>query len=360
VWTTQDRVPHPLYVVTTVFDPMRYHSRWELYRTFQKHVRDSGAVLVTIEAAFGDREFAVTQHAPPYGLGEDVDYAKLDVQVPQDAKRLPPSRAGQDYLKVRLHWSLHTSSELWLKECLINRAIQHLPPDWRYVAWIDADVFFVRPDWVPATLHALQHAPFVQMFSESVDVSPDHEVLQRAKGWVWCHRSGMKPADPGPDYRAPAGMVYWHPGFAWAARRDGYESVGGLIDWEIMGAADWRMARALTGQAHYDVTGAVHPNYRAKLLRWEALAERHIKRNLDFVPGLVVHRWHGRKRDRGYHTRWRLIQEHQFDPETDLARDSQGIYYLTDYKPALRDGLRAYFRARNEDSIDIGDGGTAW
>jgi hypothetical protein len=51
----------PLYVVTSVFNPLRYQSRIRLYRDFEKYVRDSGAILYTAEVAFGGREFTVTE-----------------------------------------------------------------------------------------------------------------------------------------------------------------------------------------------------------------------------------------------------------------------------------------------------------
>ena len=50
-----DFVTDPLYVITPVFNPQRYRSRWKHYTNFEQHVLDSGAHLITIEATFGAR-----------------------------------------------------------------------------------------------------------------------------------------------------------------------------------------------------------------------------------------------------------------------------------------------------------------
>src|SRR5450756_2436621 len=96
-----------LHVVTSLFNPRRFRSRARLYRDFENYVKQSGAVLHTVEMAFGDRSFEVTQ----------------------------PATADQ--LQFRTH------SELWHKERLLNLLIAQVAqqqPDAKYFAWIDADV----------------------------------------------------------------------------------------------------------------------------------------------------------------------------------------------------------------------------
>jgi hypothetical protein len=86
---------------------------------------------------------------------------------------------------------------------------------------------------------------------------------------------------------------------------------------------------------------------------WEARSERHIRRNVGVVKGLALHHWHGPKTNRRYGTRDKVLVDNQFNPDADLKRDWQGLYQLSDqHAPKsikLRDGLRAYFRQRNED-----------
>src|SRR5260221_13358905 len=99
-----------LQVFAVVSNPRRYRTRYDLYQRFAAHMAASGVVLWTVEMAFGERRFAITDAANPH------------------------------------HIQVRSPHELWLKECLINLAVRRLPADWRYLAWIDADVAFARRD----------------------------------------------------------------------------------------------------------------------------------------------------------------------------------------------------------------------
>jgi hypothetical protein len=137
---------------------------------------------------------------------------------------------------------LRTHHEGWHKENLINIGVSRLPPDWKYVAWIDTDVRFARSDIVAETIHQLQHFSLVQMFAHATDLGPKYEPLKAFEGFVaqWMR-----------DDQAPAAMKQyslWHPGYAWACRRDAWDHLGGLIEFAIVGSADRYMACALIGE----------------------------------------------------------------------------------------------------------------
>jgi hypothetical protein len=149
------------------------------------------------------------------------------------------------------------------------------------------------------------------------------------------------------------GYASWHPGYAWAARRDAIENLGGLIDGAILGAGDRHMAAALIGQGLATVEPRTHPHYRKMVADWQERAELFINRNVGYVPGLLLHDWHGKKVDRRYHDRWQILINDQYDPLKDVKRDWQGVLQLSHHNRKLRDDIRAYFRARHEDSIDV-------
>jgi hypothetical protein len=336
-----DRHHHPLYVITPIFDPQRWRSRWRLYQDFADMCRNAGAQveLRTIEVAFGDRDHVITSPDNPH------------------------------------HIQVRSSAELWMKENLINLAVQRLPADWKYVAWVDADVLFARPDWGDETVHALQHYKFVQMWSQLKDLNPDcellgdsllpsfmdnyvsgrHEELARSRP---THRAGCEcPCCSNPYYPEypPYGAGYpGAPGLAWACTREAWDAVGGLIDTSIW-AADWYIAHALVGRAAEVLRPGYSQAYKDHVLAWQERAERYIRRNVGVVKGLCLHYWHGPKSNRLYNTRDKILIDHQFDPVQDLIRDHQGLYKLVDHgderSMKLRDGIRAYFRQRNEDAL---------
>jgi hypothetical protein len=306
-----------LYVVTAISNPVRFKSRYALYRDFAKYIADSGAELITVEAAFGERPHAVTDAFNPH------------------------------------HLQVRTSHELWHKENLLNLGVARLSqidPNWKYVAWVDADVQFARPDWITETLHQLQHHAVVQMFSQAHDLGPTNEVFDTYEGFAACYlRHGAKTESNR--------YLSWHPGYAWAWRREALDAVGGLIDNAILGSADQHMANALIGRGRASINPKMHPNYLAEVDRWESRAERFIRRNIGVVSGALFHFWHGKKKDRGYLDRWKILRDLQYDPITDLKRDCQGLWQIADDGSSraivLRDLVRKYFRARNEDSIDL-------
>jgi hypothetical protein len=315
--------PGVLDVVAVVSNPCRYRSRYDLYRAFERQMHASGVRLTTVELAFGQRPWEVTKPGNPR------------------------------------HVQLRTNFELWHKENLINLGVQRLPRDWRYVAWIDADVTFARPDWAQETLHQLQHHPVVQLFSEALDLDSVGHPMARYRSFGWSHIHGV-PRKPGAGYHGgtpqqPDDRIayYHHPGFAWAMRRDAIEAVGGLFDQAVVGEADFIMARAIVGEAEKCLYPGVTHGYRAAVLEWQDRAKV-LRRDLGYVPGTLLHYWHGPKAKRNYWDRCRILSEGRFDPAIHLARDWQGLYRWVDRGDQasliLRDKVRAYFRSRDEDA----------
>jgi len=98
--------------------------------------------------------------------------------------------------------------------------------------------------------------------------------------------------------------------------------------------------------------GQLASRFQRKLLLWQERADP-LQRNIGYVDGLLLHNWHGKKIDRQYADRWRVYLRNNYDPDADLKRDAQGAYQLTNHNPRLRDEIRCFFRARNEDSIDL-------
>lgn len=315
-----------LHVITPYSNHLRYRSRKELYLKFKKHMQDSGVNLHTVELQMGARPFEVTE----VGNSQDLQ--------------------------------LRTFDEMWHKENMINLAIAQLPKDWEYVAWIDADVFFTRPDWALETVHQLQHFMVVQLFSKAQDLGPDYQPLEMQNGFAWSYIQNQCQPPQGSGTGGYYGYEYgtrgfWHPGYAWAARREAIDAVGGLVDYAILGAADHHMALGLIGCMGKSMPKGISPQYRNQLLQWEARAEKTLKRDLGYVDGLINHHWHGPKTKRYYVERWGILTKNQYDPEVDLRRDWQGLYLMSEDTPRqrrLRDEIRRYFRARDEDSNHVG------
>src|SRR6202035_3379899 len=79
-------------------------------------------------------------------------------------------------LENPLRWrSRYWNYWMFERECEAAGAILYNAAEAKYVAWIDADVKFNRPDWAQETMQLLQHYDVLQMFSHAQDVGPDYE-----------------------------------------------------------------------------------------------------------------------------------------------------------------------------------------
>ena len=296
-------------VITVVANPMGWKSRLRLYDDFEQHMLASGVRLTTVECAYGDRPFEL---------------------------------AGRTQVN---HIGVRARTLVWAKENLINLGISRLRDDWRYVAWIDADVLFRRTDWASATVDALQQYDLVQPWSDCYDLGPRGEHLQAHRAFCrqWIDR---QPIGPGP-------YVFAHPGYAWAATRPALNYLGGLIETASLGAADHHMALALVGQVQASLPAGITEAYANPLREWQARAERFIAGNIGCIAGTLEHFWHGAKEKRQYVDRWQILVRHQFDPALDLKRNVSGVLELAGNKPGLRRDIEYYLRSRDEDSNSL-------
>lgn len=307
--------PCDLTVVTAMFNPRRFASRMRLYRDFSAYVKAAGCRLVTVEAALGDR--------------------------------VHETDAGEDVIQLR------TGCELWHKERLLNIGIRHAlatRPKTKYVAWIDADVTFSRPDWAQATVHALQHHDVVQMFGQAAFCNRNDEIL-------WHCPSAFRVFEQKGFHQEPPIKARYiaqgHPGLAWAATADALYRLEGLLDTCISGSGDTLMAWALRGRWDgYLPPDPLTAGYVDVMKRWARRCDMHIRQNVGYVPGCCLHRWHGKSELRGYDKRWSIISFHKFDPHQDLVTDGNGLLKWSGEKPHLEHDLRLSMSARNEDAID--------
>jgi hypothetical protein len=317
------------WVVAVISNPVRSSRRVELFRQFLDHMNKSGAQVMVCELQTGRREFEFLDN---------------------------PANARQRSINLRSY------DELWHKEAQINLAIGRLPSDWKYVSWIDADIQFMNPNWVEETVQALQHYMFIQPWETCVDLGPQNQIIQTHKSF--CSEyvlSGGKtpPIDPagnGYYYHGTKKGSFWHPGYAWAARREALEFTGGLMDHAILGSGDHHMARALVHDVPRSYPKGISPSYSRMCLNWQERCKANIKKDIGYIQGAISHYWHGKKANRQYVNRWDILVDNKFDVDNDIQRDTQGLWQLvvnSERQIALRDGMRAYFRQRNEDSIDL-------
>ena len=295
--------PDTLYVVLPYFNFCGFKRRRELFIQFvERYTKTPGLRLVVVEA-------------------------------------MGPAPLGR--LSVHEHIRLTSDSRVWLKENLINTGVKSLPNDWKYVAWIDADLEFLNSNWVQDTIKELQDADMVQMWHTAVNLGTHEEALKIDKSFAYMFVGSGTPWTPSDKYG------FWHPGYAWACTRHAFTKMGGLPDWAILGSGDRHMAMSLAGLAQQSCPGTIHENYKMML----RIYERGLKNfKVSWVDGTIVHFWHGSFADRRYKERWDILIKNAFDPFDDIGYTDEGIVQLTEKGRRFEKFLDDYFTGRREDS----------
>jgi len=305
-----------LYCIIPIFNPQRYKRRYALCREFINYVnRSEGAKALVVEVAFGARPFEITDSDNPW------------------------------------HLQLRSNDTMFIKERSINVAVTHLSnllKTWKYVAWVDCDLYWSRPDWAVETVHELQHWPIVQMFQQAMDLGPNEEVLKTNYSMAYCKANGLMPK----HLNQYGYGVYHHPGFAWAARRDAWRTIGGLLDIAIIGSGDYYMAHSFYGEVDKVLSYKFTKDFRDRVLDYQDDAKE-IRGLVGYLKSSLFHKWHGAKKNRIYHSRNEVLWRNKFTPSYDLRPNEWMLWTLDKDKPQLKIDLENYFRNRSEDSIDL-------
>jgi len=300
--------PEQLHVVTVYSNPVRWKTRRRAHMEFEEHMLDSGVALTTVEVALGRRPFNLP-----------------------DSRHINRVRLRQDGM-------------IWNKEAALNVGINRIAESAKYIGWFDADIEFRREDWARESVHALQQYAVIQPWSHAYDLGPRGEHMNVHVSF--CHQfwHGLP---VGPNHKP---YNFAHPGYAWCATRQALHGLGGLLDVGVLGSGDHHMAMSLVGQAEVSLPKGLSPAYRRIVLEWQKRAEEVVKRNLGFVEGTIEHAWHGKKADRKYVSRWKLLVDHKFDPDRDIRRNAWGLWELNPGKPDFMRDVDRYFKQRFEDS----------
>jgi hypothetical protein len=315
--------PSDLHVIAVFFNHYRRQNPLNNFLRFEEHMKSLGVTLHIVELVRGNLPFQVTTAHDPH------------------------------------HTQLRTNSEFFQKENLINIGVRNairMYPNSEYFAWIDADVHFFNPNVVMQTLEQLNRHDVVQMWGMSCDLGPDGhpmtypgvDAAQVARSFGYCYTHQLELTSITKRYG-----YEWHTGYAWAMRREIWEKLNGLYEHSIVGSADNHMSWAFIGKIGWGVEKGVHTSFAEDVKAWCERAAKIVCGNIGYVDGLIHHHWHGRKVDRKYVSRWKVLIDNEFNPGLDLSKDATGLLHLTDHTPKLQFDLRAYMRNRNDDLNSI-------
>jgi hypothetical protein len=296
--------------ITCYFNPSNYISRPTNYTIFRKKLAESNIPLYVIECVFG--------------------------------KQKPVLDHSENYFLVR------SQSILFQKERLLNLLVQKVPEKYTKIVWVDADIIFLNKNWANETSELLEDFVIVQPYEELEYLSKDQQdstpgnIIMESYGKVYTKD---------PQAHLEEYNKHGHTGFAWAARRDLFNTCG-IYDAAIANSGDLIFSHAATGDFHHEAILFRHKGSKNRLKyvqEWMYKAYDIIKGNLSFTPGKVLHLWHGDIKDRQYVNSHKEFNQLNFDPYVDIKISENGCWEWNSNKPELHKWLINYFARRKED-----------
>jgi len=297
-----------LYVIAVFFNPAGFTSLLRNYYIFKEYLtRHSNIELLTIELSFNGK-FQIE--------GENVH-------------------------------RLTSNSVMWQKERLINYGISQLPADAKYFAWLDCDIIFLHQDWVNMVLDELQRSDIIQPFKRvyfgtngETEFTPFFKFQQSVFWQYRIHKNWL-------ERRQNKNLGFAAPGFAYCAKVSLFKDLG-LYDKCITGSGDSALVDVLLDSdsihAHSSYfTSAMKEDltkYREKLL------DRNPK--VGYIPIDLMHLYHGTIANRNYVVRHEILQDNNFNPNTDIKLENNVFEWNTP-KHDLHERLNRYFFDRKED-----------
>lgn len=306
-------LPNPLarkdfWCLTTFFNPAHYKSRSRNHAIFVERLGNIN--LLVIELAFKDDVFELSN--------------------------------GPNVLRLR------ANSILWQKEKMLNYALNFLPDECKYVAWVDGDVLFSDDLWPNLAAEKFESgAGILQLFEEVRHLPPNCETYQGES--ILTERSLVWQARTYPDFislRKQCKLLYATTGFAWAARRELLNH--GFYDKHVLGANDNLIIDCCLGtfELHHYYRNGKDTLLLKDMMFW---AERFGSHTADYIPQTICHLFHGSKKNRGYLTREDIVKKHNYDPNVDIKTENN-VYEWNSEKPELHSEVENYFSSRLEDS----------
>ena len=307
-----------LVVITCFFNPNRCQYRLANYKMFHKELQRVDLPVYTVELAFGDSEFELTE---------------------EDATELKQLRAAD---------------LMFQKERMLNVALEMLPDKYDQVIWMDCDLIYPDDRWVLNVEAALKKHLVVQPYKYAIS-------LPKCKLWNE-DRANMIYYDCWGSGRVKRSFAYYfehrhffanlhhgHVGYIWAAQRNFLERHK-FYDPIITGAGDLFMLMAYTGYFgwidYLEEFKNLNDATCFHFFEWAFPVYGEVRGKLGYTEDLVLHLWHGEIIDRDYLGKSRHLHLNQFDPSVDLALDENGCWRWNSDKEKLHKALRDLFKSQ--------------
>ena len=236
--------------------------------------------------------------------------------------------------KPEIPSAFHVRSDSYMfhKERMCRILETKIPSKYKKLLFIDGDVLFSNDNWYSDISKLLDTHDVVQPFEscEWLDLTYTNVTLTR--------KSVLFMKEPTWNYN-------YHPGFAWAFRRDWYRKVG-FFDWAISGSGDTLSSAAWMKKSFPLVFKSLPTSLN---LVYNDFFSKPAPRITYYSGCKIQHLYHGSKINRQYVERHRII-----DNEPDIRKlitiNKDGVYEWND-KAKWNPMFLEYFQSRIDDDL---------
>jgi hypothetical protein len=116
----------------------------------------------------------------------------------------------------------------------------------------------------------------------------------------------------------------------------------------IIGAGDLYIGSAITNATIKDSQIYSDAHYEC-YERWRKQMLSKVNNSFRPLSMNIYHLYHGKRRNRQYDTRMGLFRACNFNPDTDLMKQPNGLYRLVQKRGLLLPWLQGFFSGRQED-----------
>jgi len=290
------------------------------YHLFRNSLKKQGIKLCTVELALNGRPFELTNN--------DADIL----------------------LQVR------SNSVLWHKEHLLNLGLKKIPKKYTKIACLDADIIFINPNWVKEASDALNKFTVLQLFDTAINLSKGKSTID--KNEIKTLPVSLR------DSAKYEGIIYalnrnnlfditelklskiGRTGLAWGFKRDCLKN--GFFDKSIAGSGDLLMVNGMFTTSTNNLSlKYFNKSVLSEYSKWVTKFNKRVNKKVGYLPGKILHLWHGSRRNRNYFSRQAILNQIGFDFSEEIILNKDNCFEFGGNSLAGQ-WLKIYFFVRNE------------
>jgi hypothetical protein len=227
---------------------------------------------------------------------------------------------------------VYCDSFMFHKERMCRVLETKIPSKYKKLLFVDSDVIFLNSNWYTDISKLLDTHDVVQPFETCnwLDLTYTNVTLSRTSVLF------MKEKEWNYNY---------HPGFAWAFRREWYRKVG-FFDWALSGSGDTLSSAAWLGKQLPNLFKSLPLSLKKA---YSEFTTKPLPRITYYKGSKINHLYHGSKTNRQYVDRHKMIEMDE-DIRTLITINKDGMYEWVD-KAKWNPLFLGYFKNRIDDDV---------